>query len=167
MPSKNATKITADKGKQEFFIEREFEAPRELVYRALSEPEFLVQWMGPNDMEMRIDKLDNRSGGSYRFVHSLCNGGGEFGFNGTIHEVAAPERVIRTFEFEGLPERGHVSLEFLTLIELPENRTRLMVQSVFKSVEDRDGLLQSGMEGGLKEGYQKLDELLASSIVNN
>ncbi|MEO6282279.1 MAG: SRPBCC domain-containing protein [Dyadobacter sp.] len=167
MLSKNATKITAEKGKQEFFIEREFEAPRELVFRAFNEPEFLLQWLGPNDMEMRIDKFDSRSGGSYRFVHSLCNGGGEFGFNGVIHEVTAPERIIRTFEFEGLPERGHVSLEFLTMTELPKNRTRLHIQSVFKSVEDRDGLLQSGMEGGLNEGFRKLDELFANSIVNN
>ncbi|MCE6992019.1 SRPBCC domain-containing protein [Dyadobacter sp. CY323] len=167
MSGKNTTRITAEKGKQEFFIEREFEAPRELVFRTFNEPEFLLQWMGPSNMEMRIDKLDNRSGGSYRFVHSLCNGGGEFGFNGVIHEVSAPERLIRTFEFEGLPERGHVSLEFLTLTELPGNRTRVHIQSVFKSVEDRDGLLQSGMEGGLNEGYNKLDELLASSIINN
>lgn len=161
MASKNETKITAEKGKQELFIEREFDASRELVFRAFSEPEFLLQWMGPGDMDMRIDKLDNRSGGSYRFVHSLRNGGGEFGFNGTIHEVAAPERVIRTFEFEGLPERGHVSLEFLTLSELPGDRTRLSIQSIFKSVDDRDGLLQSGMESGLNDGFRKLDDLLA------
>ncbi|MCF2505709.1 SRPBCC domain-containing protein [Dyadobacter sp. CY107] len=161
MASKNETKITAEKGKQELFIEREFDAPRELVFRAFSEPEFLLQWMGPGDMDMRIDKLDNRSGGSYRFVHSLRNGGGEFGFNGAIHEVAAPERVIRTFEFEGLPERGHVSLEFLTLSELPGDRTRLSIQSIFKSVDDRDGLLQSGMETGLNDGFRKLDDLLA------
>ncbi|WAC14609.1 SRPBCC domain-containing protein [Dyadobacter pollutisoli] len=167
MLNKNATKITAEEGKQEFFIEREFEAPRELVFRAFNEPEFLLQWLGPKDMEMKIDKYDNQSGGSYRFVHSLCNGGGEFGFNGVIHEVASPERIIRTFEFEGLPERGHVSLEFLTLIELPDNRTRLHIQSVFKSVEDRDGLLQSGMEGGMNEGFRKLDEIFANSIVNN
>jgi uncharacterized protein YndB with AHSA1/START domain len=110
---------------------------------------------------MKIDHLDNRSGGSYRFIHSLCNGDGqEFGFNGVIHEVAAPERMIRTFEFEGLPERGHVSLEFLTFEVLPGNRSKLRIQSVFKSVTDRDGLLSSGMEGGLNEGFAKLDKLL-------
>lgn len=167
MASKNATKITAEKGKQELFIEREFEAPRELVFRAFNEPEFLLQWIGPNDMEMKIEKFDNRSGGSYRFIHSLHNGGGEFVFNGVIHEVAAPERMIRTFEFEGLSERGHVSLEFLTLTALPGDRTRLQIQSVFRSVEDRDGMVQSGMEGGLNDGFQKLDELLANNIVNN
>lgn len=155
----NKTKIIAEKGKQEFFIEREFEAPRELVYRAFSEPDLLVQWLGPDKLEMRIEKYDNRSGGSYRFIH-VDEKGNEYGFNGTIHEVLAPERVIRTFEFEGLPERGHVSLEFATFEALENNRTRLKVQSVFKSVADRDGMIQSGMEGGMNEGFDKLDKLL-------
>ena len=105
MSKKNQTTIIAEKGKQELFIIREFNAPRELVFRAFSEPELLLQWMGPDELEMKIEKLDNRSGGSYRFVHSDA-AGDEYGFNGAIHEVTAPERMIRTFEFEGLPERG-------------------------------------------------------------
>lgn len=164
MESKNTTRITAEKGKQEFFIEREFDAPRELVFSAFNEANLLLQWLGPDDMKMKVEKLDNKSGGSYRFLHSHCNGGPEFGFNGVIHEVKEPERIIRTFEFEGLLERGHVSLEFLTLIALPNNRCKLHIQSVFKSVEDRDGMLQSGMEGGMNEGFRKLDLLLAMSI---
>jgi uncharacterized protein YndB with AHSA1/START domain len=159
----NKTTIIAEKGKQELFIEREFEAPRELVFQAFTEAEYLVKWMGPEGMEMKIDYLDNCTGGSYRFVHKLCTADGnemEFGFNGVIHEVAAPERMIRTFEFEGLPERGHVSLEFLTLTELPGDRTKLTVQSIFKSVEDRDGLVKSGMEKGMNEGFTKLDKML-------
>jgi uncharacterized protein YndB with AHSA1/START domain len=109
---------------------------------------------------MEIDKFDNRSGGSYRFLH-VDQQGNEYGFNGVIHEVAPPERVIRTFEFEGLPERGHVSLETALFEVLPNNRTRLRVQSVFKSVADRDGMIASGMEGGMNEGYVKLEKLLA------
>jgi uncharacterized protein YndB with AHSA1/START domain len=155
----NKTKIIAEKGKQEFFIEREFDAPRELVYRAFSEPDLLVQWLGPCRLEMKIDKYDNRSGGAYRFLH-VDEKGNEYGFNGVIHEVMAPERMIRTFEFEGLPERGHVSLEFATFEALENNRTRLKVQSIFKSVADRDGMIQSGMEGGMNEGFDKLDKLL-------
>jgi uncharacterized protein YndB with AHSA1/START domain len=156
----NQTKITAEAGKQEFFIEREFEAPRELVFKAFNEPEFLMQWLGPGSMSMEIEKFDNKSGGSYRFLHFDCNNSGQkYGFNGVIHEVAEPERIIRTFEFEGMPERGHVSLEFLTMEALPNNRTKLHIQSVFKSVADRDGLLQSGMEGGMNEGFRKLDEI--------
>jgi uncharacterized protein YndB with AHSA1/START domain len=159
----NQTKITAAPGKQEFFIEREFDAPRELVFKAFNEPELLTQWLGPSSLTMEIEKFDNKSGGSYRFLHFDCNGTGEkYGFNGVIHEVAAPERIIRTFEFEGLPERGHVSLEFLTLEVVSNNRTKLNIQSVFKSVADRDGMLQSGMEGGMNEGFRKLDALFAT-----
>lgn len=157
---KNPTKITAEQGKQEFFIEREFDAPRELVFRAFNEAELLSQWLGPTSLTMEIEKFDSRTHGSYRFLHADCNGSGmTFGFNGVIHEVHPPERIIRTFEFEGLPERGHVSLEFLTLIALPNNRTKLHIQSVFKSVEDRDGMVNSGMEGGMNEGFAKLDAL--------
>lgn len=160
---KNTTKITAEKGKQEFFIEREFDAPRELVFTAFSEPEWLLQWMGPSNLSMEIEKLDNRSGGAYRFLHT-DNMGNIYAFNGVIHEVDEPGRMIRTFEFEGLPERGHVSLEFLTLQSLPGDRTRLHIQSVFKSVADRDGLINSGMEGGMNEGFDKLDKLFEKQI---
>lgn len=160
---KNTTKITAEKGKQEFFIEREFDAPRELVFAAFSEPEWLLQWMGPSNLSMEIEKLDNRSGGAYRFLHA-DNMGNIYAFNGVIHEVDEPVRMIRTFEFEGLPERGHVSLEFLTLESLPGDRTRLHIQSIFKSVEDRDGLINSGMEGGMNEGFDKLDKLFEKQI---
>ena len=155
---KNTTKITAEKGKQEFFIEREFDAPRELVFTAFTEPEWLLQWLGPSNLSMEIEKLDNKSGGSYRFLH-VDNLGNKYAFNGAIHEVAEPLRMIRTFEFEGLPERGHVSLEFLTLEALPGDRTKLHIQSIFKSVADRDGLISSGMEGGMNEGFEKLDKL--------
>ena len=155
---KNTTKITAEKGRQEFFIEREFDAPRELVFEAFTEPEWLLQWLGPSNLTMEIEKLDNKSGGAYRFLHE-DNKGNRFAFNGVIHEVDEPMRMIRTFEFEGLPERGHVSLEFLTLEVLPGDRTKLHIQSVFKSVADRDGMINSGMEGGMNEGFDKLDKL--------
>jgi uncharacterized protein YndB with AHSA1/START domain len=159
----NKTTIIAEKGKQEFFIEREFDAPRELVFRAFNEPELLVQWLGPCNLEMKIDKFDNRTGGSYRFLH-VDPQGNEYGFNGTIHELLPPERMIRTFEFEGLPERGHVSLETATFEVLEGNRTKLKIHSVFKSVADRDGMINSGMEGGMNEGFDKLDKLLAKGF---
>jgi uncharacterized protein YndB with AHSA1/START domain len=156
---KNQTKVTAEEGKQELFIIREFNAPRELVFNAFNDPALIVQWLGPRDMTMKIDKMDSRSGGSYRFVH--CNATGtEYSFNGVIHEVTAPERMIRTFEFEGLPERGHVSLETATFEALPDNRTRLVIHSVFKSVADRDGMVASGMEKGVVDSHERLDELI-------
>ncbi len=164
MPSNNKTQVIAEPGKQELFIIREFDAPRELVFKAFNEPELLTQWLGPKNSEMIIEKFDNRSGGSYRFIHKDCNGRGEFAFNGAIHEVFPPERVIRTFEFEGLPERGHVATDFLTMHELPGNRTKVHIQSVFKSVEDRDGMVNSGMEGGVNDGFSKLDDLLTKHL---
>ncbi len=162
--SKNKTTIIADKGKQELFIIREFEAPRELVFKAFNDPELLVQWLGPCDMTMEIEKLDNRSGGSYRFLHCDTKGN-KYAFNGAIHEVTAPERVIRTFEFEGLPERGHVSLEIALFEALENNRTKVTVQSIFKSVEDRDGMVMSGMEHGVVDSHNSLDALLAKGII--
>lgn len=159
MASKNKTKIVAEPGKYDFTIEREFDAPRDLVFRAFTEPDLLVQWVGPDRLTMEIDKFDNRSGGSYRFVH-VDEQGNRYGFNGVNHEVQAPERIIRTFEFEGLPERGHVSLETALFEVLPNDRTVLKVHSVFRSVADRDGMINSGMEGGMNEGFVKLEKLL-------
>ncbi len=155
------TTITAEPGKQELFITREFNASREDVYRAFSEPEFIVQWLGPRSMTTKIDYLDNRSGGSWRFLHTDPQGR-TYSFNGAIHEVAAPHRMIRTFEFEQLPERGHVSLEFLTIEELGPEHSRISIQAVFRSVADRDGIIASGMEMGVKDGHERLDELFAS-----
>ena len=163
MKTENKTQVVAEKGKQEILITREFDAPRDLVFKAFNDPELLVQWLGPDDLEMKIDYLDNRSGGSYRFLH-IDKKGNSFGFNGTIHELLSPERVIRTFEFEGLPERGHVSLEIMTLEELPGERTRINIQSIFRSVADRDGMVMSGMERGMNEGFVKLEKLLASDL---
>lgn len=159
MTGNNKTKIVAEPGKYDFIIEREFDASRDLVFRAFSEPDLLAQWAGPDGFTMEIDRFDNRSGGSYRFVH-IDEKGNRYGFNGVIHEVEAPERVIRTFEFEGLPERGHVSLETALFEVLPNNRTVLKIHSVFRSVADRDGMIHSGMEGGMNEGFVKLEKLL-------
>jgi uncharacterized protein YndB with AHSA1/START domain len=155
----NKTKVTAEPGKQELFITREFDAPRELVFKAHTDPDLYVQWVGPNDLKMTIDKLDSYSGGSYRFAHE--RDGHKYTFHGVYHEVLAPERIIGTFEFDGLPETGHVILGTTKFEELPGDRTRLVHQSVFQSVADRDGMIQSGMERGVSEGYEKLDALLA------
>lgn len=158
----NKTKIIAEPGKQELFITREFDAPRELVFRAYTDPEILVQWVGPRNLKMKIAKSADASGEPWRFIHSDENGN-EFGFNGVCHEILAPERIIRTFEFEGLPEKGHVSLETVTFESLPGNRTGIKIQSVFKSVADRDGMIQSGMERGVNQGFERLDEILTNT----
>ncbi|WP_333818847.1 SRPBCC family protein [Ohtaekwangia sp.] len=163
MTSKNQIKIVAEPGKQELYIYREFDAPREAVYRAFVEPDLVVQWLGPLNMEMRIDKYDIRTGGSYRYIHADGKGN-EYAFNGVVHEAIAPERVIQTFEFEGLPERGHVSLDTALFEVLPNNRTRLVMHSVFRSLMARDGMIMSGMERGLSEGFARLDELLTVKV---
>jgi uncharacterized protein YndB with AHSA1/START domain len=161
MSSQNQTRIVAQMGKQEIYIIREFDAPREVVFNAHTNPEILMQWLGPEGRVMKIDKYDSRSGGSYRYF--MCNEQGKAiaAFNGVMHEVTAPERVIQTSEFEGLSERGHVALGTTIFEELPGNRTKVTTHSVFRSIFDRDTTLQSGMEKGLNEGYRKLDALLA------
>lgn len=158
---KNQTKITAEPGKQELFITREFEAPRALVFKAFTDPELLVQWMGPRDLETKYEKFDARSGGSYRYISTDKNGN-EYAFHGVCHELTAPERIIQTFEFEGLPEKGHTALETARFEELPGGRTRVVMQSVFQSVADRDGIVMSGMERGVVDSHVRLDELIES-----
>jgi uncharacterized protein YndB with AHSA1/START domain len=156
----NKTEIIAEPGQQELFITREFDAPRDLVFKAHIDPEIYVKWCGPRDLKMRIDKWDARDGGSYRFTHE--RDGHEYQFLGVYHEIVSPERIIGTFEFTGLPERGHVILGTTRFEELPDGRTRLVHQSVFQSVEDRDGMIASGMERGVNDGYDKLDDILAT-----
>ena len=151
------TEITADARVPLIRITREFDAPRSKVFRAHSDPDLLVQWLGPRDLEMRIDTFDCRTGGSYRYVHS--RGDDHFGFHGCFHEVRPSELIIQTFTFEGVPDG--VALERLTLEELPDGRTRLEISSLVESFEARDGILASGMEHGVREGYGKLDGLLA------
>lgn len=160
----NRTVVTAEPNKQELFITREFDAPRELVFKAHVDPEIYTQWVGPKDLEMSVQKLDAFDGGTFEFTHK--RDGNTYRFFGCYHEVAENERIVGTFEFDGLPERGHVIMGKTTFEELPNNRCKLVHQSVFFSVNDRDGMVQSGMERGVREGYEKLDELLASQAAS-
>jgi uncharacterized protein YndB with AHSA1/START domain len=155
---KNKTTITAEPGVQELFISREFDAPRELVFKAHTDPELYSQWLGPRGYEMKLETFEPHSGGRYRYIHKDPEGN-EYGFHGVFHEISE-ELMIQTFEFEGLPEKGHVSLDSMRLEELPGGRTRITIHSVYPSVADRDGMIQAGMERGLNEGYERLDEIL-------
>jgi len=161
--TKNITSIKAEPGKQEIFITREFDAPRELVFKAFTDAKLVAQWLGPRELTMKIEKFEPKTGGSYRYIHSM--GDLSFGFHGVVHEVTFPERIIQTFEFEGLPEKGHVTLETARFEALPGGRTRFTNQSVFQSVADRDGMLQSGMERGVNDSYERLDELFEKGAV--
>lgn len=157
----NKTMITAEPGKQELFITREFDAPRELVFKAHTDPELYVQWLGPRGYEMILETFEPYSGGRYRYVHKDQEGN-EYGFHGVFHEISE-ELMIQTFEFEGLPENGHVSLDSMRLEKLPGDRTRITIHSVYPSIADRDGMVQAGMERGINEGYERLDELLENA----
>ena len=154
------TQLTADPGIPQITTTREFDAPREIIFRAYTEPDMLVQWLGPRDLTMTIDHLDNRDGGTWRFIHSDA-AGNEFGFHGVFHGTPSVDGIVRTFEFEGFP--GHISLETLTL-EDRGGKTVVHTNVVFQSLEDRDGMLQSGMEGGYNESMDRLDELVARLV---
>ncbi|GHO45815.1 SRPBCC family protein [Ktedonospora formicarum] len=155
----NKTTVIAEPGRQEIQIVREFDAPRELVFRAFTDPELYVQWLGPRQVNLTLESFEPEPNGKWRYLNTDENGG-VYAFHGVYHEVLAPELIINTFEFEGLPEKGHVCLETLRFEDLPDNRTRLTSQSVFQSVTDRDGMLQSGMEDGTQDSYERLDDLL-------
>jgi uncharacterized protein YndB with AHSA1/START domain len=158
MMSKNKTTITVEPGKQELFVTREFDAPRELVFRAHTDPNVFVQWLGPRGLTTTLETFEPVNGGTWRFIQKNADGN-EYAFHGVFHEVSS-ERIIQTFEFDGLPESGHVVLEALTFEDLPNGRTKLTSQSVYRSVADRDGMVQAGMETGIIEGYERLDEML-------
>ena len=159
MSTKNKTTITAEPGKQELFITREFNAPRELVFKAHTDPDLYARWLGPRDLTTTLETFEPVSGGKWRFIQKDKNGN-EFAFHGVNHDVTVPERIIGTFEFEGLPESGHVILETTKFEALPGNRTRVTTQSVYQSVEDRDGMVAAGMESGVVDGFERLDEIL-------
>jgi uncharacterized protein YndB with AHSA1/START domain len=160
----STTKITADPGKQELYIVREFDAPRELVFKAHTDQKLYSRWLGPGSKQVTFEKFEARDGGSWRFIDT-DEEGRAFGFHGVYHEVTAPERIVGTFEYEGMPDRGHVILETTLFEALPGDRTRVTTHSVYRSVEDRDGMIQAGMETGVVEGYNKLDELLKDLVV--
>jgi uncharacterized protein YndB with AHSA1/START domain len=159
--TKNSTKIVAEPGKLEVIIIREFEAPRELVFKAHVDPKLYVQWLGPREVTMRLDKFEPKNGGTWRYVSKDPNGN-EFGFHGVNHEVTSPERIISTFEYEGLPEKGHVVLQTTRFEALPGDRSRITTQALFQSVADRDGMVQSGMERGVNDSMERLEELLTT-----
>jgi uncharacterized protein YndB with AHSA1/START domain len=151
------TQIIADPDVPLVRIIREFDAPPAKVFRAHTDPELVVQWLGPRGIEARIDHYDCRTGGSYRYVHT--RDGQEYGFHGSFHEVRPAELIVQTFTFEGFPDG--VALERLELEDLPGGRSRLTATSLVDSFEGRDAFLASGMETGVREGYERLDALLA------
>jgi len=143
-------------GKQEIITTTVLDAPRELVFRAYTEPELFEQWWGPRRYKTEIEKFDSRPGGEWRVVQ-VGDDGSRHAFRGVNHDVVAPERICSTFEYLGVP--GHVALQTATFEPLG-NKTRLVTQQVFQSVMDRDGMVASGMKDGADESVERLGEVL-------
>jgi uncharacterized protein YndB with AHSA1/START domain len=156
--AKRETTIEADPNLPTIRIIRDFDAPRDKVFRAWVEPELVVRWLGPKSSEMRIDQWNAHTGGNYRYA-ALQDGEEVATFYGSFHEVRPSERLVQTFTWEGMPDG--VSLETMTFEDLGDGRTRTIGLSVVENLEGRDAIMASGMEVGVYEGYEKLDALLA------
>ncbi|WAP51499.1 SRPBCC family protein [Arthrobacter sp. ATA002] len=154
----NPLTLEVPQGEPVMEYSREFDFPVADVFRAHTDPELYGQWIGPQDLVTRIDQFEPRSGGAYRFVQS--RGDDEYAFRGMFHTVLQDEFLLQTFEFESTPEV--VTLEYSTFTALPGGRCRLAGRSLYPSVESRDGFLDNGMEEGMSDGYDQLDELLGS-----
>ncbi len=160
MEKLNKTKITATPGAPEILIIREFDAPRDKVFRAFTDPDIYRRWLSPRSLTMRIVTFEPKTGGTWRYV-SRDKSGMEFAFHGVYHEISPPERIIDTFEYEGLHDKGHVILETSRFEALPGDRTKLTAQSVYQSVNDRDEMLEANIDKGINDSYNRLEELLS------
>ena len=154
----NPVTVTAPAGTPFIDATRDFDAPLDDVYRAWSEPELVARWLGPRRYEMVIEEYDVRTGGSWAYEHKA--GDEAYGFRGVFHDVTPGKSITQTFEFAGAP--GHVSLETVTFSDLGDNRSRVSIHSVYQSIEARDAMVDSGMEGGMTEGFERLDEVLSA-----
>ncbi len=151
------TQIDAPAGVPFIDMSREFDAPRDLVFKAYTDPELLVQWLGPRKYKMTVESWDVRDGGRWRYVNS-DDDGNAWGFHGVFHGDQTPDGMLQTFEFEGSP--GNVSLESL-VFEDEDGKTVIRNHSVYQSIQARDAMIESGMEGGVNEGFDRLDELIS------
>jgi uncharacterized protein YndB with AHSA1/START domain len=146
------TEFVIEPGRQDVIMIRTFDAPRAVVFQVITDPDLISRWWGPHFLDTRVDRMDTRPGGLWRFVNTDASGR-EYGFRGVYHDVVAPERIIRTWEFEGAP--GDVALETVTLEETGDG-TRYVAQSVHRSVESRDAIIRAD---GPKGGEQSMDRL--------
>ncbi len=146
-------------GDREIHVERIFDAPRDRVFAAYLDPALVPQWWGPRETTTIVDELEPRTGGRWRFVMRTPDGE-ESGFRGVFREVTPPQRIVQTFEWEGMP--GHVSVDTAVFEDLGDGRTKVVTDSVFHSGEERDGTVELGVERGVNETYDRLDEVLAA-----
>lgn len=155
----NPTTVTTP-SETEVRIERELDAPRDLVWKTYTDPELLTEWLGPRRLRMTVQEMDVRAGGSYRYTHEDENDeNGAYVFFGEFREVEPPHLLVQTFQWEGNDQPP--SVDRVEFEELEADRTRIVVTGTFASQEARDAILEAGMERGVSDGYEKLDELLA------
>jgi uncharacterized protein YndB with AHSA1/START domain len=155
MPTSQKAKVSTPSDR-EIRTERIFAAPRERVWKAMTDPALVAQWWGRGN-KLVIERMEVERGGHWRVVEHSAEG--THGFEGRYREVTPPERVVQTFEWDGMP--GHVIVEDMRLEDLGDGRTRLVTLSLFHTTEERDGMLHSGMETGMNQSYEALDALLA------
>ncbi len=159
MSTDQKNKLTvAKQGEREIRAERTFDAPRDRVFATYLDPELIPQWWGPRGTTAIVELMEPRTGGDWRF-RTQNSDGSEIVFRGTYREVSAPERIVQTFEWDGMP--GYVSVDSAEFEDLGDGRTRIVTTSTFFASEERDGMLDSGMEGGMGETFDRLEELLA------
>lgn len=151
-------KVTAEPNSHAIVITNDFDAPLEKVFKAYTDADAVKKWWGGRTYKTIIDTYEPTAGGSWRFVQKGPDGQ-DYGFHGVFHEVAPNERITWTFEFEGMPEKGHACMETTYFTE-EDGKTKVRTVSVFQSIEDRDGMVESGMEKGLREGMDVLTELV-------
>ena len=152
--------LVVDRAERALTMSRVFDAPRELVWKAYTDPELVARWWGQRNSTTLVDKMEVRAGGVWRYIETDVDGN-QYAFNGVFKEVEAPERLVYTFEFE--PMAGHISTDTLIFEELPGGKTRITARTTFDTLEDLEGMLQSGMEGGAEESWDRLEELLAKA----
>ncbi|NUS72447.1 MAG: SRPBCC family protein [Corynebacteriales bacterium] len=150
------TQFVIEPSRQDIVITRAFNAPKDIVFEAFTNPEHIPNWWGPAEYSTVIESAEMRPGGSWRYIQQDKDGN-EYGFRGVYHDVVPNERIVSTFEFEGVP--GHVALETVVFTEV-DGVTTYNGLSVFQSIEDRDGMVASGMREGFSEGMDRLEALI-------
>jgi uncharacterized protein YndB with AHSA1/START domain len=155
--AKSYKHVMSTPSEREVRVERIFNAPRERVWQAMTNPELVAKWWGRGN-KVVVERMELERGGHWRFVEHSDHG--THGFEGRYSEIVPPERVVQTFEWDGMP--GHVVLETMTLEDLGDGRTKLVNVSLFMTTADRDGMMQSGMEEGMAQSYEALDRVLSA-----
>lgn len=154
------TEISAPEGVPFIDISRAFDATRDELFRAYTDPDLLVQWLGPRKYTTKVDRFDVRDGGTWRYLQRAADGS-EYAFHGVFHGQPSPEGMVQTFEFESWP--GHVALDALTFSER-DGKAVVHIHSVYQSVADRDAMVEGGMEAGIRDGFDRLEALLAGAV---